>query len=167
MNNSIYITYNPDSEKEENLAMDLFRKGRQNGYFIYLPERKNSNNITKQTENNIDLADWFVVYATTPISETVRQEIEYAFRKKDPNHIIVIYSRDFGKNITFREKQPLEFYVDEYDLNSIEKFKEDLFQKINSTPKKQEKKGPGGLEVLLGIGVALLLLNAIMDNKEK
>lgn len=167
MQNSIYITYNPNSVKEKNLAMDLFQKGRQNGYFIYLPERNSLNKITNQTRTNIDTANWFVVYSTTSLSETVREEIQYALNTKNQNQIIVIYSSHFGKNIEFGDKKPIELFVNDYDLNSIEKFKDDLFRKINPKKKTQDKKGPSGLEILLGVGAALLLLNALTDDKEK
>ena len=168
MENSIYITYNPNSTREQNLAMDLFQKGRQNGYFIYLPERTiSSYKISKQTCANIDAADWFVVYSTTQLSEAVKEEIQYALNKKNQNQIIVIYSSHFGKNIEFGDKKPIELFVNDYDLNSIEKFKDDLFGKINQKKKIPGKKGASGLEILLGVGAALLLLSALNSDKEK
>jgi len=123
MQNSIFITYNPSSENEKNIALDLFRKGRQNGYFIYLPERNYFNRLTQQTKSNIDSSNWFVIFSTSPLSDMVRDEIEYAFKSKNDNQIIVIYSKHFGKNHDFPDKLNLIEIVQlmNYDLNSIEK----------------------------------------------
>lgn len=167
MQNSIFITYNPSSENEKNIALDLFRKGRQNGYFIYLPERNYFNRLTQQTKSNIDSSNWFVIFSTSPLSDMVRDEIEYAFKSKNDNQIIVIYSKHFGKNIDFPANKPIEMYIDDYDLNSIEKFKDDLFDKISPKAKPQDKEGLSGLEILLGVGAAILLLGALTSDKKK
>ena len=87
MQNSIFITYNPDSINEKNIAIDLFRKGRQNGYFIYLPERNYFNRLSPQTKANIDSSNWFVIFSTTNLSKTVTEEIEYALKSKKDNQI--------------------------------------------------------------------------------
>lgn len=167
MQNSIFITYNPNSENEKNIALDLFRKGRQNGYFIYLPERNYFNKLSPQTKANIDSSNWFVIFSTSQLSDTVREEIEYAFKAKNDNQIIVIYSNHTGKNINFQGKNPIEMYIDNYNLNSLEKFKVDLFNKISSTKKTQDKEGLSGLEILLGVGAAILLLGALTSDKNK
>lgn len=167
MQESIFITYNPDSENEKNIAVDLFRKGRQNGYFIYLPERNYFNKLTPQTKSNIDSSNWFVIFSTSQLSDTVREEIEYAFKSKKDNQIIVIYSNHNGKNLNFQGRKPVEMYIDDYDLNSIEKFKVDLFEKIAPKIKPKEKEGASGLEILLGIGAAILLLGALTSDKKK
>jgi len=165
MQNNIYITYNPNSEQERILANDLYNKGRQNGYFIYLPERNYSNKISPQTKSNIDSSNWFVIFSTSVLSETVTQEIDYAFKAKQDNQIIVIYSSHYGKNINFSGRKPIEMYIDDYNLNSIEKFKNDLFKKVS--PKSPEKKESlSALEILLGIGAAILLLGALATDKK-
>ena len=167
MQNSIFITYNPDSISEKNIAIDLFRKGRQNGYFIYLPERNYFNRLTPQTKANIDSSNWFVIFSTSNLSQTVREEIEYALKSKKDNQVIVIYSNHNGKNIDFQGKNPIEMYIDDYDLNSLEKFKVDLFERISLKKKLQNKEGLSGLEILLGVGAAILLLGALTSEKEK
>ena len=167
MQNSIFITYNPDSINEKNIAIDLFRKGRQNGYFIYLPERNYFNRLSPQTKANIDSSNWFVIFSTTNLSKTVTEEIEYALKSKKDNQVIVIYSNHNGKNIDFQGKNPIEMYIDDYDLNSLEKFKIDLFERISSNKKTQNKEGVSGLEILLGVGAAILLLGALTSKKEK
>lgn len=167
MQNSIFITYNPDSISEKNIAIDLFRKGRQNGYFIYLPERNYFNKLTPQTKANIDSSNWFVIFSTSNLSQTVREEIEYALKSKKDNQVIVIYSNHNGKNIDFQGKNPIEMYIDDYDLNSLEKFKVDLFERISLKKKLQNKEGLSGLEILLGVGAAILLLGALTSEKEK
>ncbi len=167
MQDSIFITYNPDSINEKNIAIDLFRKGRQNGYFIYLPERNYFNRLSPQTKANIDSSNWFVIFSTTNLSKTVTEEIEYALKSKKDNQVIVIYSNHNGKNIDFQGKNPIEMYIDDYDLNSLEKFKIDLFERISSDKKTQNKEGVSGLEILLGVGAAILLLGALTSKKEK
>lgn len=167
MQNSIFITYNPDSINEKNIAIDLFRKGRQNGYFIYLPERNYFNKLTPQTKANIDSSNWFVIFSTSNLSQTVREEIEYALKSKKDNQVIVIYSNHNGKNIDFQGKNPIEMYIDDYNLNSLEKFKVDLFERISPKKKIQNKEGLSGLEILLGVGAAILLLGALTSEKEK
>lgn len=167
MQDSIFITYNPDSINEKNIAIDLFRKGRQNGYFIYLPERNYFNRLSPQTKANIDSSNWFVIFSTTNFSKTVTEEIEYALKSKKDNQVIVIYSNHNGKNIDFQGKNPIEMYIDDYDLNSLEKFKIDLFERISSDKKTQNKEGVSGLEILLGVGAAILLLGALTSKKEK
>ncbi|MFD0762846.1 toll/interleukin-1 receptor domain-containing protein [Lutibacter aestuarii] len=165
MQNNIYITYNPDSENERNLANDLYNKGRQNGYFIYLPERNYHNRISPQTKSNIDSSNWFVIFSTSLLSETVTEEIDYAFKSKQDNQIIVIYSSHNGKNINFNGRKPIEMYIEDYDLNSIEKFKNDLFKRV-SLKSLEKKEGLSALEVLLGIGAAILLIGALTSNKK-
>ena len=167
MQDSIFITYNPDSINEKNIAIDLFRKGRQNGYFIYLPERNYFNRLSPQTKANIDSSNWFVIFSTTNLSKTVTEEIEYALKSKKDNQVIVIYSNHNGKNIDFQGKNPIDMYIDDYDLNSLEKFKIDLFERISSDKKTQNKEGVSGLEILLGVGAAILLLGALTSKKEK
>ncbi len=167
MQDSIFITYNPDSINEKNIAIDLFRKGRQNGYFIYLPERNYFNRLSPQTKANIDSSNWFVIFSTTNLSKTVTEEIEYALKSKKDNQVIVIYSNHNGKNIDFQGKNPIEMYIDDYDLNSLEKFKIDLFERISSDKKTQNKEGVSGLEILLGVGAAILLLGALTSKQEK
>jgi hypothetical protein len=168
MQESVFITYNPNSDNEKNIALDLYRKGKQNGYFIYLPERNNHfSRISQQTKLNIDSSNWFVIFSTSQLSETVKDEIEYAFNSKIDSNIIVIYSKHFGKNIDFSNRKPIEMFIDDYSLNSIEQFKRDLFEKIKSVRNIKEKEGVSGLEMLLGVGAALLLLGALSSDKKK
>ena len=173
MQNSIFISYNPLSAKEKQLAEGLFRQGRQNGYFIYLPERNSLKNLSSVTKSNIDISDWFIIFSTTKLSETVMEEINYALKTKDASHIIVVYSKHIGKNIQFQNITPIEVFIDTYDLNSIEKFKTDIIDKISAVNKKaneqkrnQTEDNETALKVILGIGAAALLLSALTSSKK-
>lgn len=173
MQNSIFISYNPLSAQEKNLAEGLFRQGRQNGYFIYLPERNYKNKLSSITKSNIDISDWFIIFSTTQLSQTVLDEINHAMISKDPSRIIVVYSKHVGKNIDFQDFTPIEVYIDTYDLNSLERFKTDIINKISDANKKaanEEKKQAHGndtaLKVILGIGAAALLLSALTSDKK-
>lgn len=48
-------------------------------------------------------------------------------------------------------------FIDDYNLNSIEQFKKDLFEKNQACKESKEKEGASGLETLLGVGAALLI----------
>lgn len=165
MQNNIYITYNPNSIKEKTLANDLYNKGRKNGYFIYLPERTSIGRLNYKTKANIDSSKWFVIFSTSHLSDTVTEEINYALQTKADNEVIVIYSSHTGRNINFADRKPIEMFIDDYDLNSIENFKNDIFKKIvNNLPKKKEN--IGALEAVLGIGAAILLIGALVGGKK-
>ena len=58
-------------------------------------------------------------------------------------------------------------FIDDYNLNSIEQFKRDLFEKIKPVNNSKEKEGISGLEILLGVGAALLLLGALSSDNKK
>jgi hypothetical protein len=168
MQNSIFISYNPQSIQEKKLAEGLFKQGRQNGYFIYLPERSRGYNLSTITKSNIDLSDWFIIFSTTQLSDTVMEEITYATTTKKASHIIVVYSQHVGKNIHFPNIKPIEVYIDTYNLNSLEKFKMDILQQIATANKKEadqkqkrEEDNNMALKVILGIGAAALLLSAL------
>jgi hypothetical protein len=174
MQNSIFVSYNPNSVKEKDLAQGLYKKGRQNGFFIYLPERTPSNRLTSETKAAIDNADWFVIFSTVPLSQTVIDEINYALQKKGPYQIIVIYSIHSGRNITGNSSiinKFISFDIDEYDLNSLERLKSDIFLQISqkdnlSTKRKLQvaEETTAALKIILGIGAAALLLNALNSN---
>jgi len=175
MQNSIFISYNPNSARERQLAQDLYKKGKQNGFFIYLPERTHGDNLTYETRNRIDNAEWFVIFSTVPLSRTVADEVNYAIQRgKEPNKIIIIYSRQLGRNITGNTNitdRFISFDIDDYDLNSIEKLKNDIFLRIsqnittNAQRRLQQTEDTNtALKVILGIGIAALLLGAINGN---
>lgn len=169
MQKRIYISYNPNSHREEELAFDLYKTGRKNGFMVNLPHRPvNSNNLTQQTKLNIDTSDWFLIFSIEQLSETVRQEIEYALGKgKTMNQIIVVYSSHEGRNIPFKEdKKPIEMFVDDYDINQIEEFKQAVLDEITRRNEGESNNNNNGLKAILGIGAAILLLREILRTND-
>ena len=136
---------------------------------VNLPYRpSNSNNLTKQTESNINTSDWFLVFSIEPLSEMVRQEIEYALNNgKTMDQIIVVYSSHHGRNIPFEDNnRPIEMYVDDYDINSIEQFKEAVLNQISERNNGHNISNNNGLKTILGIGAAILLFREILRSND-
>ena len=98
---TIFISYNPNSDFEQTLAVRLHTTGAVNGFRMFLPDRYNSDTIIdNETKNRISQSDWLIVFSTEELSEIVKQEIQYAWQKlKDKSKILVIYNFEKGKNI--------------------------------------------------------------------
>lgn len=92
---NVFISYNPNSEVEQTLAIRLHTIGSVSGYNMMLPDRAfGSNVVSTETRNRITLSDYFIVFSTAKLSEVVRQEIEIAFNKhRDRSRILVVYDK--------------------------------------------------------------------------
>ncbi len=173
-NNNIFISYNPGSNDEEVLAEGLYRKGRQNGFHLFIPERHNSNKLSFLTKSTIDKCDWFVVFCFGELSDIVREEIEYAFSKGKikQEKIIVVFSRHHGQTIDFNNLKPTIKYVDHYSLNNLENFSKDLIDELTENynhikaKKLAEDEDFSVLKVILGIGAAALLISALTSTEK-
>jgi hypothetical protein len=99
---TIFITYNPNSEAEQTLAVRLHTIGAVNGFRMYLPDRFNSNTFLDiETKRRIEESGFFVVFSMSYLSDIVKQEIEYAYQVlQDKSKILVIYNKSLGKNLT-------------------------------------------------------------------
>jgi len=187
---TIFISYNPTSAAEQTLALRLHTIGAVNGFKMFLPDRFNSETyIDESTKNRINEAGFFVVFSTSPLSTIVKQEIEHAYSVlKDASKIIVIYSTQVGKNLkgnivnhfTSVEFDPLtegsDIVIKKIFDAIFQKQQQDLIQKIqeetNAKAKKELKKQQeettrlqNALLAVLGIGVGLMILNEILNNK--
>ena len=98
---TIFVTYNPNSILEETLAVRLHSIGVSGGLRMFLPDRYNSQTvIEEETKIRISKSQYFVMFSTTPLSNIVKQEIEYASQYiHDISRVIVIYDREKGKNL--------------------------------------------------------------------
>ncbi len=96
---SIFISYNPNSAVEETLAVRLHTIGAVNDFIMYLPDRFDSENqISEESKSRISRSNYFVIFSTKPLSNVVKEEIEYAFKHiNDKTRIIVIYDREREK----------------------------------------------------------------------
>ncbi len=187
---TIFISYNPTSAAEQTLALRLHTIGAVNGFKMFLPDRFNSETyIDDSTKVRINEAGFFVVFSTSPLSTIVKQEIEYAYSVlRDASKIIVIYSKHVGKNLkgdivnhfTSVEFDPLtegsDIVINKIFNAIFQKQQQDLTQKIqeetNAKAKKELKKQQeettrlqNALLAVLGIGVGLMILNEILNNK--
>ncbi|WP_298138240.1 TIR domain-containing protein [Flavobacterium sp.] len=174
-NNNIFISYNPFSFDEKVLAEGLYKKGRQNGFNLFIPERGLKNSLNTLTKSRIDQCEWFVVFCFDQLTDTVKKEIEYALENenRDPKKIIVVYSEQNGQTINFGNFKPTIKYLDRYKLNNVENFSNDLlseiiekYKPIKKIENKKVEDDFSALKIILGIGAAALLINALTsDNK--
>lgn len=122
---SIFITYNPNSEKEQVLAIRLHTLGAVNGFQMSLPDRSIGQNLSSETKRRIEISHWIVCFSMSPLSEAVKQELLYASRHKhDKSKIIVIYNKK--KNIVGKAAD----YFSEYYYDSEIESSSDMMKKI-------------------------------------
>ncbi len=169
---SVFITYNPKSEFERTLAFRLHTLGAVHGYKMYLPDRTiGGKKVSNESRIRIQLADYFILFSTTVLSDTVKEEIEIAWNHlHDKSRIIIIYDGD--KNLTGTE-HCTEIAVDS-DKMTLEEITKSVLQEIHAlnkttvVPSKNPVVGikqEGGLiGALLVAGLGLLLLGALMED---
>lgn len=183
---TIFISYNPNSPAEQTLAVRLHTIGAVNGFKMLLPDRFNSETyLDEETKQRIKQADFFVVFSTSPLSNIVKEEIEYAHSVlNNKSKIIVIYDSRKGKNLqgeitnhfTSIYFNPLadssDKVIQEIFKKVFEKQNEEIHQQIelegnaNIRKKLQKQKQEAqqlqnAILAVLGIGVGLMVLNEI------
>lgn len=177
---SIFITYNPNENEEQTLAIRLHSIGAVNGFRIYLPDRFNSDKIIDtETKARIDASDYIVLFAmSAKLSDIVLQEIEYAYQRlHDKSKIIIIYGTKQAKKTTI--PHATEIYYTPHDESTdqvikrifdviFKKHQDDLaaaYQKAKNEKLKDEIKKlkaetaqQNALIAFLGVGLGLSLL---------
>ncbi len=162
---TIFITYNPNSNFEQTLAIRLHTIGASSGFMMYLPDRYNSNKILdEETKFRIKKADYVVMFSISPLSNIVKQEIEYAYSVlKDKSKIIVIYDKLHGKNLTgIITTHFTPIYIDKFDQEQ-DKVLNQIISTVQSKENlkiKKEKENSNALAALFGIGLGLLILGS-------
>lgn len=165
---TIFISYNPNSDFEQTLAVRLHTTGAVNGFRMFLPDRYNSETvIDNETKSRIAQSDWLVVFSTENLSDIVRQEIQYAWQVlKDKSKILVIYNFKKGKNL---KGNITNYFTDIYFDPENDDFDKIISEKIVhrtllkeklEKENKELKQQRNALLALLGIGVGLLLLGS-------
>ena len=171
---SVFISYNPKMRREEILAEGLYKKGRQNGFDVFMPARTNNGFVSSITESRIKECSWFVVFCFEELSDTVHREIQIALRNNiDPAKIIVVYSSYNGQIIDFGSNIPTVRYIDDsnynYNIENISNFSSNLLNEIlnrsNKTIYKTADDEYSFLKFILGVGAAALLIKSLSTSK--
>ena len=180
-NTTIFITYNPGSELEETLAARLHTIGAVNGFTMFLPDRYTSETeISNETKARISRSNYFIIFSTKALSPVVKSEIQFAFSYfNDKSRILVIYDKDKGKNLT----GDLVNYFTPFYFNRVDNRQDRLLENILNTIAHKEKDAQlavkeeqiktlkqkntesNALAALLGIGLGLLVLGVLLDEK--
>jgi hypothetical protein len=165
---TIFVTYNPSNSFEQTLAIRLHTIGAVNGYRMFLPDRFNdAEKINQETVYRIKSSDYFILFSTSSLTETVKQEIKTAFdHLKEKSKIIIIYNK--VKNISHNQNCT-EVYIDT-QKDSTKVILDKVLNQISLNEKKNRNRAPsktsstadaiGGL-ILVGLG--LLTLDAIFN----
>jgi len=161
---SVFISYNPNSDVEQTLAVRLHTIGAVHGFNMLLPDRVGySLGVSLETKNRILTADYFILFSTSTLSSTVLEEIKIASAKlHDKSKILVIYDISVGENLKGTENFTKVF------INRSSPV-EEILNKIISTIKSIQSRGnnQGGFLSILGpillTGVALFALSSIFD----
>ena len=170
---TIFITYNPNAQVEQTLAIRLHTIGAVNGFKMHLPDRYNSSStLDVETKRRIDESDWLVIFSTHALSKIVKQEIEYAFQRlHDKSKIIVIYNSASGKNLTGDITANFtEIYFDPFKKTTDEVTREVLQTIFMGEQTKQivilekQNQSKNELIALLGIGLGLFALSALTQD---
>lgn len=168
---TIFISYNPLSEFEQTLAVRLHTMGSVNGFRMFLPDRYNSDfGIDTETKNRIQQSSWFLVFSTGKLSQTVKEEIEYAYQiYQNKSKIVVIYNFLKGKTL---QGEITNHFTEIYFNPRTENFDQIINKKIipkiinenyKETKEKELKQQRNALLTLVGIGIGMVLLGSLTE----
>lgn len=161
---TVFISYNPNSDIEQTLAVRLHTIGAVHGFNMLLPDRVGfTRSVTNETKSRILSADYFILFSTTSLSTTVLEEIKIAASKlHDKSKILVIYDISVGKNLKGADNFT-EVYINR--SSSVEIILEKIISKVKIIQSMGNNQG-GFLSVLgpiLLTGVALFALSSVFD----
>jgi hypothetical protein len=171
---TVFISYNPQSDVEETLAIRLHTLGAVHGYNTLLPDRTDSRlSVTANTKQRINMADYFILFSITPtLSSMVLEEIKLAYaRFHDKSKIIVVFDAKRGKNLKGIENCTAIF-IDSQTQN-ISQILETIIatiQKAGVNPVPVKKRGNNDVDLLAGLflaGLGLLVLGAVLNDDKK
>lgn len=164
---SAFISFNPNSEFEQTLAIRLVTIGGVHGLDMQMPNRGHSSQrVSLETRSRILTSDFFILFSIGSMSPTVREEIDIAFSKfHDRSRILVIYDKKIGKNFSYA-KNCTEVFID--TSQDVLKSVNDISAKINSQlPKAESNSFLSSLSGLLLVGLGLLALKEILDEDQR
>jgi hypothetical protein len=165
---TVFISYNPNSDIEQTLAVRLHTIGAVHGFNMLLPDRVGfTQSVSNETKSRILSADYFILFSTTALSATVLEEIRIAASKlHDKSKILVIYDITVGKNLKGADNFT-EVYISR--SSPVEIILEKIISKIKSIQLRGNNQG-GFLSILgpiLLTGVALFALSSVFDEPAK
>lgn len=165
---SVFVSYNPNADLEQTLAVRLHTIGAVHGFNMLLPDRVGfSSTVTNETKVRIQASDYFILFSTTQLSLIVLEEIKIAFSKlHDKSKILVIYDKSVGKNLKGADNFT-EIYIDR--TWPVEKILSEIISGIKTIQVKGNNQD-GFLSVLgplLLTGVALFALSSVFDEPTK
>lgn len=165
---SVFISYNPNFDIEQTLAVRLHTIGAVHGFNMLLPDRVGfTKSVSNETKIRILSADYFILFSTTALSTTVLEEIKIAASKlHDKSKILVIYDISVGKNLKGADNFT-EVYINR--SSPVETILETIISKVKAIQSRGNNQG-GFLSVLgpiLLTGVALFALSSIFDEPAK
>jgi hypothetical protein len=168
MTSSIFISYNPNSDIEQTLAVRLHTIGAVHGFTMLLPDRTGFyKSISEETKNRIRQSDYFILFSTTQISNVVYQEISFAYSHiQDKSRILVIYDESAGLDQKLKDKFT---YVGISRSSKIEIILQRILSEIKRIQTKRNTQN-GFLSTLGGIlltGIALFALSSALDEPAK
>jgi hypothetical protein len=161
---TVFISYNPNSDIEQTLAVRLHTIGAVHGFNMLLPDRIGfTKSVSNETKSRILSANYFILFSTSALSTTVLEEIRIAASKlHDKSKILVIYDISVGKNLKGTDNFT-EVYINR--SSPVETILEKIISKVKAIQSSGNNQG-GFLSVLgpiLLTGVALFALSSIFD----
>ena len=173
---TVFVTYNPNNDFEQTLAVRLHTIGAVHGFNMLLPDRYNGNTkLNSETLHRIKSSDYFIFFSTSPLTGIVQQEISSAFTHlKDKSKILIIY--DKVKNLKHNENCTEVFIDARRDapqeilnkiISEIQKSHKPSknITKINGAAKQDDT--VSALAGILLVGLGLLALGAVLDSNKK
>jgi hypothetical protein len=165
---TIFLSYNPNSDFEQTLAIRLHTIGAVHGFKMLLPDRyADDTPVSRETRSRIMQSDYFILFSTSGLDKVVLEEIRIANRHlNNTSKIIIIYDKHRGKNLKGIDNCT-EVFID----TRTESPKEVLSRIIteiqkHDTPRTTKSKQASSSDLIGGLilaGLGLLFLGAVFE----
>lgn len=162
----IFVTYNPNNDFEQTLAVRLQTLGAIHGFSILMPDRYEHNiPVSQETLYRIKSSDYFIFFSTSPLTSAVQQEIQAAYEHlHDKSKILIVYDR--VKNLN-HSLNCTEVYINSV-TNSVQEILQLTIDSIRqnqqtteTTEVKTQQDTVNAIGAIILVGLGLLALNSI------
>jgi len=168
---TVFVTYNPDNDFEQTLAVRLHTIGAVHGFNMLMPDRfHNNGTISNETAFRIKSSDYFILFSTSALTPVVQDEVKTAFAHlNDKSKVLIIYNK--VKNLKHHENCT-EVYIDagkDSPQQILDKVIQELHQNKKAIKSKTSVKEDDTTSVLGGIlliGLGLLALDSLFNAKK-